>query len=668
MSVRHPLIYTLSGFFALVSSTALADTPLWRDAPSTQQRASARASSDLPTSTRRVILDQDALESTMRRMRGSKSPSSLALPLPAGGNSTFMLEPSGVLPPGLASRYPDLKSMRGEDAEGRRVRIDMGPNGIDATVRDPAGDWLVRPEAPAAPNARSGERFHAVFRRAVATRRPHGENADMHEASAQDDDAGGRRTDTPAYRTFRIAMTATPSFTRSQGGTRTQALQAIVTAVNRVNRIYERDFGVHLVLAEDNDKLVFTPDEPDPFGDLKPDDGTYDIDMALRNVEVVSRALGDDAFDVGHLLDARRDSGIVGAIGNTCTRWTGRTEDRDLSKAAGMTGSARPFGDPFHVDFIAHELGHQFGASHTFNGCSRAQRAAGTALEPGSGSTVMGYAGLCGQQDLQPHSDDYFHGASVEEVGAWLAGAGGACATTEIATARPPWLDTEGWRRPIRVPARTPFQLTGLARFTEAGARTSYTFEQMDMGDFQVDATLTDRGSGPLFRSRKPHMDGTQTFPAMAVLLGSEKADQGDTLPTSDRRLRFRMTVRDEREGLRTPAVYAERVVEVVDTGRAFAVTAPLRSATLRRGKPHIVRWVPADTAKAPIDCPSVRIDVSIDAGSSFLDMPLARQLPNEGRAKVVIPADIAPSTDARLRIACADGRFFAISPRLQVR
>lgn len=665
MPTRHPIIYALTGLLVLVSSAVRADEPLWRDAPKAQQRPSARLAPDLPASARRVILDRDAFAKTMRRMGNSTS--SLELPLPGGGSSTFALRPSGVIPPGLASRYPELKSMRGEDAQGRRVRVDMGPDGIGAAVSDPAGDWFVRPEAPADPGIASADRYHEIVRRSASRKRAHAENMEG-MAATDTNEPPPPRADTGVYRRFRIAMTATPSYTKSHGGTRAQALQGIVTAVNRINRIYERDLGIHLVLAEDNDKLVFTPNHTDPFADLDPDDESYDREMALRNVEVVARTLGEDAFDVGHLLDARRDSGIVGSVGTTCTRWTGKPEDRELAKAAGMTGNAKPFGDPFHVDFIAHELGHQFGASHTFNGCSRAQWAAGTALEPGSGSTVMGYAGLCGAHDLQSQSDDYFHGVSIEEVGAWLAGPGGTCAATEPAPVRTPWLDTEGWQRPMTVPARTAFQLAGAAQFAEPDARLSYTFEQMDLGDFQFDATLADRGTGPLFRSRKPNVDGTQTFPAMAVLLGTEPADKGDTLPTSDRRLRFRMTVRDEREGLRSPAVYADRTVRVVDTGRAFAITAPAPSATLRRGNSRIVRWDTADTAKAPIACPSVRIDLSVDGGSTFLETPLARQVPNEGHARVHVPVDIVESSDARLRVACADGRFFALSPRIQVR
>ncbi|NID16141.1 reprolysin-like metallopeptidase [Luteibacter yeojuensis] len=669
MPTPHPLLYTLPGVLLLASSPARADQALWRDAPAIPADPSARGS-DLPASARRVVLVGDAFEAVAKRMRKSATPSSIELPLPSGGTSEFRLESSGVLPPGLAARYPELKSMKGEDAEGRHVRIDIGPNGISAAVTDAGGDWLLRPETPEASKARSVDRRHAVFRRAAARKRPYREEPGPHDAAARPGEqrsAAGPAMST-VRRTFRIALTATPSYTQSQGGTRAQTLQSMAATINRVNRIFERDFGVHLVLAEDSDKLIFTKEGPDPFGDLTTDDRFYDAKLVERNVEVVAQVLADDAFDIGHALDARQDAGLVGEIGNTCMRWTGKPEDRARSKAAGMTGSTRPFGDPFHVDFVAHELGHQFGAHHTFNGCGRFSESSGVELEPGSGSTVMGYAGLCYGHNLQDNADDYFHGASIQEVAAWLSGEGGACAASEANRSRAPWLDTEGWRQPMLVPAHTPFRLSGIARFAAPGAKPSYTFEQMDPGKPQDETTLSDRGTGPLFRSRKPNAQGEQTFPAMPVLLGDEKLGLGDALPTRHRDLRFRMTVRDEREDRPSPVVSAERVVTVIDTGRPFAITAPNASAILQRGKRRVVRWNVAGTVKAPIACRSVRIDLSVDGGRTFLETPLASAAPNQGRATVEIPAGIDASQAARLRVACADGRFFALSPSIRVR
>ena len=199
MPRRHPIIYALSGLLVLVSSAVRADEPLWRDAPKVQQRSFARLAPDLSASVRRVVLDRGAFAKTMRRM--GHATSSLELPLPGGGSSSFALRPSGVIPPGLASRYPELKSLRGEDAHGRRVRVDIGPDGIGAAVSDPAGDWVIRPEAPADPGVASADRYHEVVRRSATRKRAHAET--MEGTAVTGTNKPPRpRTDTGVYRTF----------------------------------------------------------------------------------------------------------------------------------------------------------------------------------------------------------------------------------------------------------------------------------------------------------------------------------------------------------------------------------------------------------------------------------------------------------------------------------
>lgn len=658
---RHrSLMVAIATCMAVTAFDTAMATSVWRDAPAPQADLTSRAKADRPARFRSVALDRTALDSAMHSSR-SGSGRAIDLPLPDGGSSRFELDDADVLPASLAARYPGLKSLKGRDAAGRRVRLDIGPDGVHAAVDDPGGDWIVRPEAASTPTSRAGSTAHMVFRRADVPGDPRREEAGMIDAAAALTGENTARTNsTGVVRTFRIAMTATPSYTEHMGGSVEDGLAGIVRTVNRVNELFENDLGVHLVLADDNDRLVFTPAGENPFADV----AGKDTGIALRNVEVAERVLGKEAFDVGHVLDGQRDAGWAGALGNTCQSWNGKKVNRAASKAAGMTGSQRPFGDPFHVDYVAHELGHQFGARHTFNGCRAATRDEQGSYAPGSGSTVMGYAGICeATHNLQAQSDAYFHAASIEQIQAWTGSIGGACATTRVNTSPAPWLDTTGWHRPLVVPARTPFRLTGRAAFADPAAKLTYTFEQMDLGDMQPAGTgVTDTGSGPLFRSRPPRADGEQTFPAMAVLLGDEPAGRGDAMPTTGRDLHFRMTARDNMDH-RSHVVSAERNVRVVDTGAAFEIIAPKAGAVLHKGKPRQVRWNVAGTVQAPIACRAVRIDLSLDGGRTFLDRPLAASVPNKGRASITIPEDISPSRHGRLRASCADGGFFALSP-----
>jgi len=673
MRINSSLALAIVASLSSVATHASA-AELWRDAapsPSLARAASggAPAIRDLPTRYRAVLLDTSRF-GALSRGASTAPPAKLELPLPDGGTSVFDLTRSDVLPPGLAAKFPRLQSLHGRDTSGREVRVDMARDGIHAMVRDPGGDWIVRPEASGGATARGGSR-HLVFRRADAPSVGWTEGAPDTSRDSSTRRGGARRQGadgTPMLRTFRLAMTATSAYTAKMGGTVEDGLAGIVRMVNRLNGIFESELGVHFVLAEGNDRLVFVRPEDDPFDLVAPGIGASDQQAIRMNVTIANDTIGETAYDVGHVLDGRRDAGLAGTLGNTCMPWSGNKARLHQAKAAGITGSEKPFGDAFHVDFVAHELAHQFGAHHTFSGCNGRNEDASSSYAPGSGSTIMGYAGICPRNNLQAHSDPYFHAASIEQIHAWLDDMGGECAASRSHPSPPPVIDTRGWEKPILVPARTPFRLQGAASFADPSANLTYTFEQMDLGWLQHPTSdLVDNGNGPLFRSRPPRASGAQTFPSMSVLLGEEAAGLGDALPETDRTLHFRMTVRDGLDQ-RSHVVSADRTVRVIDTGEAFAVEAPMEGALLRRGRTRQVRWNVADTVAPPIACSKVDIDLSLDGGKSFLDTPLAAGVANKGRLTVTIPQDTARSHDARLRVGCTDGRFFALSNRVEIR
>jgi len=660
---------------------------LWSDVTRAGASARSAATTSSPVHQRRVALRADGLAAFGQARavgRSSQTAQTIELPLPVSGATRFTLEDSGVLPPGLAARFPGLRSMIGRDAEGRTARIDIDAAGaVHARVTDRAGDWIVQPETPVkrAPGARSrhSPAIHVVFRRADAPAGPALRETTPHggglPTAAPGTRAGKARTGSgQLLRTFRIAMSASSDYVAKMGGTVEDGLAGVAKVVNRLNAIYENDLGVHFQLAENNDRLIFADKDTDPFKGLGDDD-----QLVLRNAAVAAQTLGRENYDVGHLVHAVASgtAGLAGRIGNTCLNAT-RTidvrpgtkvtdqdyEDDGADKAAGMTGSADPFGDTFHVDYVAHELGHQFGGQHTFNIADPGsdQREPDAAVEPGGGSTIMGYAGIT-SANLQTRSDDYFHGRSIGEIRAWLDSEGGSCAATRVNPIRTPMVDTS-YPSYVAVPARTPFELAGALSYVHAGATPTYTFEQIDRGRAQTTAELTDTGNGPLFRSRRPTASGSQTFPATGVLLGKEPIGRGDTFPMRDRTLNFRLTARDNLDQL-AHVVSRDITVDVVDTGAAFEVVAPRKSATLSRGKTIAVKWRVAGTDKPPLSCTSVDVRLSVDGGESWLEENLLTRVRNNGTARFTIPGTVAPTMRGRLSVACSDTStpFFALSP-----
>jgi hypothetical protein len=328
----------------------------------------------------------------------------------------------------------------------------------------------------------------------------------------------------------------------------------------------------------------------------------------------------------------------------------------DGIKAFGYTGLFNPIGDPFWVDYVAHELGHQFGANHTFNNgsngsCAGGNRNASTAYEPGSGSTIMAYAGICGStNNLQNNSDPYFHSASLDEMNAHLSSVGvpaGASTGNTI-----PQNISAG--PDLTIPANTPFALTASATDPD-GDTLTYTWEQLDLGPAQS-LTDADNGSSPLFRSFAPDTSPTRTFPRLSDLLENSTA-KGERMPTQSRTINFRVTVRDNRAG--GGGVDKDDRVITVDSGSGpFEVTFPTSSVSLPSGS-QTITWDVANTNQAPVNAPRVSLLLSTDGGITY-PITLISDTPNDGAEMVNIPP--INTSSARIKVSADNHIFFDIS------
>ena len=607
-------------------------------ASSDWQDASARLLPDginAPDSYRSLDLNVTSLQAALARSGGVGM--TLSLPSPNGEQVEFMLSDSGTLPAELAAKYPRIHSFLGVDNKGRHARIDISPLGLNAMVFDHENSWLVRPVTYG-----HGRDYLSFKRSAFA------ENSDFFcgtDAIAQPDvlrpEAIEVTTGT-TKRGYRAAVAANHNYVSAISGSSTPTVElglaAVVIALNRVNEVYENDFSVHMTLIANNDLIIYPDAATDPYSN---DDTAID-----ENTPNLNTVIGSANYDIGHVFTT--GSGGVAGLRVVC----------GSSKGAGTTGLGNPASlqsDTFYIDFVAHEMGHQFGGNHTFNNSCGGNRSGSSAYEPGSGSTVMGYAGVC-SPNLQPHSDPYFHARSHMEIGTFLNGNGGLCATSQANHAPA----TIGALSNHTIPAGTPFFLNTSASTSAPGAALTFGWEQYDLGSATTNINV-DPGNGPIIRSLNPTARPVRTVPKFENLL-SGTAMIGELLPTTTRVLNFRLSVFDNVASGGTTQT-GDVILQVDAASGPFAVTAPAAAATWdpAMNPTETVTWNVANTTAAPVSCGAVDIDIYTSGGFTSSTAQLAMGAPNTGSAVVTVPN--VQSTTARVRVRCSDNIFFALSP-----
>ena len=570
-----------------------------------------------------------------------KDGSVIELPMPDGTFQRFNFWESPTMEPELQNQYPEIRTYSGQGIDDlyATLKFDLTPHGFHAQILSPSGRVFIDPH-------NKGDVQHYIsyytedFIKKDATLDCHLfiEDGKLVELNSLKENSFLTPTGSQ-LRTYRLCVAATGEYTNFHGGTVSLGLAAVVTSVNRVNGVYEKEVAVRMVLIANNNLVIYTNASTDPYSN------TNGSAMLGQNISNLSTVIGNANFDIGHVFST--GGGGVAYLGVVCTS----------NKAGGVTGSGSPIGDPFDIDYVAHEMGHQFSGNHSFNGtsgsCSGGNRNASTAYEPGSGSTIMAYAGICSPQDLQSNSDAYFHSVNFDEIIAFTnSGTGNGCAVTTNTGNNAPVVTVPAGG--FAIPKSTPFSLTGSATDPNSDAMT-YCWEEYDLGP--AGAPGTPSGDAPIFRSWNPTTSPTRTFPRLSDLLNNTTV-LGELLPSYDRNLKFRLTVRDNKAG--GGGVDRAQVNFTVDGNSGpFIVTSPNTNVSWTGNISQTITWSVANTTASPVNCANVRILLSTNGGNTF-STELIASTPNDGSEVITLPN--LPTTQARIKVEAVGNIFFDIS------
>ncbi len=570
----------------------------------------------------------------------AQEPVVLQIPMPNGEMARFQIFDAPIMEPGLAAKFPMIHSYAGvglDDATAS-IRFDVTQFGFHAMVISARHSSVFIDPYSKSDTEHYISYYKNDFEKENSKFECHVESDDNNVddgTGMMDSNASSLLQGDCMLRTYRLALTCTGEYATFHGGDTASVVAAFNTSMTRVNGVYEREVNVNMVIVDNNEDLIFLDSGTDPYQNNNSNQMLGECHTQCINI------IGSANFDIGHVFST--GGGGVAGLGVVCS---------NNGKGRGVTGTNNPVGDPFDIDYVAHEMGHQFGGNHTFNNSCGGNRNNSTAVEPGSGSTIMAYAGIC-NPNVQNNSDDYFSAMSIQEISNYINnGTGNNCpVTTDIGNTPPTVNDVANYTLPIS----TPFRLTAVGADADGDAIT-YCWEQMDNEIATMPPVSTNTG-GPAFRTYDPTTDASRYFPKLNDIVNGID-DEWEELPSVSRSMNFRVTVRDNHMG---GGCTTEDDVDLTFTNTAgpFLVQNPNMALTWLSGTTETVTWDVAGTDVAPVSCANVDIILSTDGGFTY-PITLATGVPNNGSFEVSVPNEA--TTTARVMVVCSDNIFFDIS------
>lgn len=552
---------------------------------------------------------------------------------------SFRVMEASVMHTELQAKFPEIRSYIGQSIQNpsRLIRFSVTPQGLHTMLlSSDIGTQFIDPYT------KSGNFYILYAKKDLMSLNESFicEVIDEVESTERTIDLdGARNANDGVLRRYDLALGCSAEYTNFHGGTVPQALAAMVVSVTRVTGVFERDLSIRLSLVPNNNLLIST-NANQIFGNT-----TAVINTSTGTINGI---IGSNNYDIGHVFTT--GAGGMAGKGVVCVA---------NQKGMGVTGINAPIGDAFDIDFVAHEIGHQFGGDHTFNGstgyCSGSNRSATSAYEPGSGTTIMAYAGTCAPQNVANSSQDYFHRRSIVQI--WnniSAGPASACPTTTSTGNAAPTAEAGS---SYLIPLLTPYKLTGSSTDANGTASHTYTWEQYDLGPAGVPTTTTT--TGPMVRSFKGTTNPVRYIPRLQdVLVNGGTSTTWEVLAGVARVHNFELTVRDNTANGGQTASDNMTVTTVAGTG-PFTVTSQNSNVTWQAGSTQTVTWNVSSTNLAPINAENVNIRLSTNGGSTF-PIVLASGVPNNGAHNITVPNNV--TNQARIMVEGAGNIFYNVN------
>ncbi len=593
----------------------------------------------------RLIINKNSLKSNINN--------TIYLPNESGEYEDFEISKTKLLSKKLSFKYKDIMTFVGISKKRNNVkaRITVSNKGLSYWLRIPdKDDYFFQP-------VRNKKGFHYGYLKSnVINQNNLNCKTELLKNNLLNSSllTNNKTNNQNILKTFRIAIMGTGEYTSfwgdnddSNGDNSEDAYRAVVNTINRVNEIYENELQIKLELISDS-SLLFSDPNLDPFTSSLNDEAQSAMDSIV----------GNENYDLGHLFDYGQSDGDAGCVGCVCS-----------SGVKGRAYSIHPFedndggvfrNDYFDLDYVAHEIGHQFGAYHTF---AFQTENSGSNVEPGSGSTIMGYAGITGEDDVQAHGDPYFHYVSIKEINNYVSNL--SCTVTAVSITNNVYNIDAG--EDYNIPKGTAYELSPIVN-EPIPDQINFNWEQLDSGQIGSSNFGPINVVGPIARSILPSTKKTRYIPNIERVISGNltqtnpsRGSAWETVTDVGRVLNWGITLRDLRDPNQGLISQDNMKINVSSNSGPFLISSQNSSNIIwEAGSKKIITWNVANTNKSPIETETVTIFLSEDGGYTY-PIKLIEKTPNDGEVEIIVPSSIS-SKNCRIKIKADNSIYFAIN------